>query len=53
MTALVESIRSGRRVDDGPWICRATLAAIIGREALGMGRAVAWPGAPGGPPLPA
>jgi predicted dehydrogenase len=53
MTALVESIRSGRRVDDGPCICRATLAAIMGREALGTGRAVAWPGAPGGPPLPA
>lgn len=53
MTALVESIRAGRRVDDGPWICRATLAAIIGRDALAAGRAVAWPGSPGGPPFPA
>ena len=53
MHALVASIRSGRRLDHGPWICRATLAAIIGREALGTGRAVPWPGAPGGPPLPA
>lgn len=50
MKALVDSIRSGHRLDDGPWICRATLAAIMGREALVAGRAMSWPG---GPPLPA
>lgn len=42
MTCLVTAVRSGRRLDDGPRLCRASLAAIAGRIALQTGAAIAW-----------
>jgi myo-inositol 2-dehydrogenase/D-chiro-inositol 1-dehydrogenase len=40
--ALVRSVRSGTRVDDGATLCRATLVAIMGRMAAETGRPVRW-----------
>ncbi|MFM9059251.1 MAG: Gfo/Idh/MocA family protein [Planctomycetaceae bacterium] len=42
MTAFLGAIRSGRRLDEGPALCRATLAAIAGRMALEGGSAIPW-----------
>lgn len=38
--ALVASIRTGRRADDGEPLCRSTLAAIMGRTACAVGSRV-------------
>ena len=53
MAALVAAVRSGTRLDDGPWLCRATLAAILGRQALEAGTAISWSDENAGPPAPA
>lgn len=39
---LVRAVRSGRPVDDGGVLCRATLVAIMGRMAAESGRPVRW-----------
>jgi len=39
---LVAGIRSGRRIDDLESACRSTLAAILGRDAVAAGQALAW-----------
>lgn len=53
MTRLVKAIRAGSRVDDAPWLCRATLAVVAGRTAVETGRSVTWSGLHGGTPSPA
>jgi predicted dehydrogenase len=42
MADLVGAIRSGGRLDHGPWLRRATLAAVAGRTVLRTGTALAW-----------
>lgn len=53
MAACVQAIREGRRLDHGPWLWRATLAAVAGRMALDTGASVAWQTVHGGPSAPA
>ncbi|MFM7108683.1 MAG: Gfo/Idh/MocA family protein [Planctomycetaceae bacterium] len=48
MARLVESVRSGRRIDDSTTLCRATLAAVAARTALDAATAVTWSGLHGG-----
>ncbi|MFM8734803.1 MAG: Gfo/Idh/MocA family oxidoreductase [Pirellulales bacterium] len=48
VAALVRAVRSGTRIDDADILCRATLAAILGRTAAGDGREVAWEELAGG-----
>jgi len=40
--ALVRGLRTGRPVNDGGRLCRATLTALLGREAARTGRSIAW-----------
>ncbi|MEI7782010.1 MAG: hypothetical protein WCJ18_08825, partial [Planctomycetota bacterium] len=42
MDALVQSVRSGTRLDDGAVLCRSTLVAIMGRMAAAAGRPIRW-----------
>lgn len=42
MRALVRAVRSSTRIDDTAILCRATLAAILGRTAAEEGRRVDW-----------
>lgn len=39
---LVASIRAGKPVNDGVWMCRSNLLGILGREAAYTGRAITW-----------
>lgn len=43
MQAFVRAILTGRHTDDGDTLCRATLAAVLGRTALECGRRIDWP----------
>jgi predicted dehydrogenase len=42
MAALVHALRSGVRVDDLATLCRSTMAAVLGREAVKAAKPVAW-----------
>jgi predicted dehydrogenase len=44
MTALVRGLLSGRRIDDGAILCRATIATLLGRAAAAAGEPLPWPG---------
>ena len=39
---LFASIRSGAPINDGEWMCRSTLMAIMGRMAAYTGETVTW-----------
>ncbi len=39
---LFASIRSGAPINDGEWMCRSTLMAIMGRMAAYTGQTVSW-----------
>lgn len=47
IAALVLALRTGRPLNDGRRLCRATHAALIGREAARTGRPIAWTDAVG------
>jgi predicted dehydrogenase len=44
MAALVRGLLSGRRIDDGAILCRATIATLLGRAAAAAGEPLPWPG---------
>lgn len=44
MQAFVQAALTGSRTNDGDILCRGTLAAVLGRMALGHGHRIDWPG---------
>lgn len=44
MAALVRGLLAGCRIDDGAILCRATIAAVLGRAAAAAGEPLPWPG---------
>lgn len=53
MRALLTAIRGGRRLDDGPGLCRATRVAVAGRLAIESGTAGGWHDGPAAAAQPA
>jgi len=43
---LIEALRTGRRVDDGPILVRATTASLLGRAAAAAATALPWQSGP-------
>jgi hypothetical protein len=39
---LFASIRSGKPINDGPWMAQSTLVAIMGRMAAYTGKEITW-----------